>query len=70
VTRGIGGGHLPERTDLEDHPRVRQARALREDVHVFGDQRGLVTLAHGPPDGPNSPPRSAPPTKANRPAPH
>ncbi|GAA2332633.1 hypothetical protein OHT20_30360 [Streptomyces caniferus] len=38
---------LPERLDAEDHPRVRHARALRTDVRVHGDERGLVTLADG-----------------------
>jgi GNAT superfamily N-acetyltransferase len=47
VSRGRGGGALPERADLEDHPRVQHARVLREDVQVYGDERGLVTLAHG-----------------------
>jgi GNAT superfamily N-acetyltransferase len=41
------GGSLPRRADLDDHPRVRHARSLRHDVRVFGDERGLVTLAHG-----------------------
>ncbi|HEX2134132.1 MAG TPA: N-acetyltransferase [Actinophytocola sp.] len=44
---GLGGGSLPERTDLDGHPRVRYARALRRDVRVHGDERGLVTLATG-----------------------
>lgn len=47
VGRGTGGGRLPPRADAEDHPRVRLARALREDVRVHGDARGLVTLALG-----------------------
>jgi hypothetical protein len=47
AARGVGGGALPVRTDLDDHPRVRQARALRTDVRVHGDGRGLVTLACG-----------------------
>ncbi|MGX1855697.1 hypothetical protein OIU91_39225 [Streptomyces sp. NBC_01456] len=38
---------LPERLDVDDHPRVRHAQALRNDVRVFGDERGLVTLANG-----------------------
>jgi hypothetical protein len=47
-----GRGHsesppLSERTDREDHHRVRLARKLRRDVRVYGDERGLVTLAHG-----------------------
>jgi hypothetical protein len=47
VARGRGGGSLPVRTDLEDHPRVRHARALRDSVQVYGDERGLVTVAVG-----------------------
>jgi hypothetical protein len=47
VARGRGGGALPVRTDLDDHPRVRYARALRESVQVYGDERGLVTIAAG-----------------------
>ena len=38
---------LSERSDLEDHHRVRHARKLRHDVRVYGDARGLVTLGHG-----------------------
>ena len=47
VATGTGGGSLPVRTDLDDHPRVRHARALRESVQVYGDERGLVTVAAG-----------------------
>jgi GNAT superfamily N-acetyltransferase len=47
VARGSGGGRLPRRTDLDDHPRVQRARVLRTDVEVYGDERGLVTLAIG-----------------------
>jgi hypothetical protein len=47
VARGRGGGTLPSRTDLDDHPRVRHARALRDAVRVYGDERGLVTVAVG-----------------------
>ncbi len=47
VTRGVGGGQLPPRHDLEGHPRVQHARALRRDVRVHGDDRGLITLARG-----------------------
>ena len=47
VARGLGGGRLPTRNDLDDHPRVRHARGLRSDVRVHGDERGVVTLAHG-----------------------
>ncbi|MFZ3599514.1 hypothetical protein [Streptomyces sp. BH104] len=38
---------LPERGDIDDHPRVRHARDLRTDVRVHGDERGLVTLGDG-----------------------
>ncbi len=48
AARGAGGdGRLRRRTDLDRHPRVRHATALRSDVRVYGDERGLVTLAHG-----------------------
>lgn len=47
VARGVGGGLLPERTDLDDHPRVRHARALRRHVRVHGDDRGLITMGEG-----------------------
>jgi hypothetical protein len=44
---GLGGGRLPARHDLADHPRVRHAVALRQEVRVYGDDRGLVTVAVG-----------------------
>jgi GNAT superfamily N-acetyltransferase len=47
VARGRGGGGLPERSDLSDHPRVRLAQSIRSDVRVHGDQRGVVTLSRG-----------------------
>jgi hypothetical protein len=47
VGRGAGGGRLPPRPDLADHPRVRHALAIRTGVRVFGDERGVVTLASG-----------------------
>jgi len=47
VARGTGGGDLPERTDLEGHPRVVRSRAHRRGVRVFGDDTGLVTLGDG-----------------------
>lgn len=47
VARGVGGGRLPTRTDLEGHPRVRRALRLRQRVRVFGDDRGLLTLSEG-----------------------
>ena len=47
-SRGTGGkARLPERHDLDDHPRVRHARLVRQNVRVFADDRGLVTLANG-----------------------
>ncbi|MGQ4332179.1 hypothetical protein [Streptomyces hayashii] len=46
--RGAGGpARLPPLAGADDHPRVRFARELRADVRVFGDARGLVTLAAG-----------------------
>jgi hypothetical protein len=45
--RGTGGIPRLRRADLDDHPRVRYARRLRTEVRVFGDNRGLVTLADG-----------------------
>ena len=49
VARGTGQapGGLAERADLEGHPRVAFARQLRDDVRVYGDGRGLVTLGSG-----------------------
>lgn len=48
VHRGTGGPpRLRPITDADDHPRVRHARQLRSGVRVFGDERGLVTLAAG-----------------------
>lgn len=47
VARGLAGGDIPLRTDLDDHPRVRRARRLRQHVRVYGDERGLVTLGAG-----------------------
>jgi hypothetical protein len=47
VCRGTGGGGLPRTDRWDDHPRVAYARGLRTDVAVFGDERGLVTLAAG-----------------------
>ena len=47
VARGTGGGALPPRPDLGDHPRAGYARAWRRDVRVFGDGRGVVTLSRG-----------------------
>lgn len=48
VGRGAGGpARLLPLTGADEHPRVRFARQLRSDVKVFGDTRGLVTLAAG-----------------------
>ncbi len=47
VSRGTGGNRLPARADLDDHPRVLHARSLRQQVRVFGDERGVVTVASG-----------------------
>ncbi len=49
VGRGSGGGSgsLEERSDFDDHRRVRHARAIRHDVRVLGDERGLVTIGRG-----------------------
>lgn len=47
VGQGLGGGRLPVRADLDNHPRVRHALVLRNAVRVHGDERGLVTLAEG-----------------------
>lgn len=47
VARGTGRTGLPERHEDADHPRVRHARHWRADVHVHGDDRGLVTIGRG-----------------------
>jgi hypothetical protein len=50
VSLGAGQGQgqrLNERSDLDDHYRVKHARDLRHDVRVFGDERGLVTVGRG-----------------------
>jgi len=47
AAHGLGGSDLPPRPDLMDHPRVRHARARRENVRVYGIERGLVTVAEG-----------------------
>lgn len=44
---GGGGGALSPRPDLMAHPRVRHALTVRENVRVYGDARGLVTVAAG-----------------------
>ncbi|MDX3798986.1 hypothetical protein PV723_09525 [Streptomyces sp. AK04-3B] len=48
VRRGAGGtARLQPLSGADGHPRVRYARRLRAGVRVFGDDRGLVTLAAG-----------------------
>jgi hypothetical protein len=47
VRRGIGGGSLAERDDLDEHPRVVRARRHRRALRVYGDETGLVTLGDG-----------------------
>ncbi|MEU4877352.1 hypothetical protein [Streptomyces sp. NPDC021608] len=48
VGRGAGGpARLRPLAGADDHPRVGFARELRTEVRVFGDARGLVTLAAG-----------------------
>lgn len=45
--RGVSAGAPPERTDLDDHPRVQRSLHYRPDARVFGDERGLITLGRG-----------------------
>jgi hypothetical protein len=48
VTSGTGrGSSLAPRADLAGHPRVAHAVRLRDDVQVWGDERGLITLGSG-----------------------
>ena len=47
VARGHGGGGLPELADASNHPRVQHANLLRRNVRVYGDDRGIATLADG-----------------------
>jgi hypothetical protein len=47
VGRAETGPVLPRRHDVDDHPRVRRARAHRHDVEVFGDDTGLVVIGRG-----------------------
>ncbi|OAH14515.1 hypothetical protein [Streptomyces jeddahensis] len=48
TARGTGGTpRLAVLTGADDHPRVRHAREVRTRVRVYGDERGLVTLADG-----------------------
>lgn len=41
------GGPLRPRDDLDDHPRVVRSREHRNDVEVFGDDTGFVTIGTG-----------------------
>lgn len=47
VARGTGTSTLPLLTSADEHPRVRYAKEIRSGVTVFGDERGLITLAEG-----------------------
>ncbi|MFD8598311.1 hypothetical protein ACFV1L_25230 [Kitasatospora sp. NPDC059646] len=48
VGRGSGGPAQLEPLDgVDGHPRVQHAREVRSEVGVYGDRRGLVTLARG-----------------------
>ncbi len=47
AARGVGGGDLPGRDDLDGHPRVVRSRSHRHDVRVHGDDTGLVTIGRG-----------------------
>ncbi|PJN29089.1 hypothetical protein [Kitasatospora sp. CB02891] len=48
VARGRGGpAQLGPLDGADGHPRVQHAREVRTDVGVYGDGRGLVTLAQG-----------------------
>jgi hypothetical protein len=47
AARGTGRSTLPRRTDADEHPRVLYAREQRRNVAVYGDERGIVTLAEG-----------------------
>jgi hypothetical protein len=44
---GTGGGAFQPNPDLDDHPRVRYARARRADVEAYGRADGLFTLGVG-----------------------
>ncbi|MBA3523036.1 MAG: hypothetical protein H0T85_00470 [Geodermatophilaceae bacterium] len=45
--RGGGAQLLRRRVDLDGHPRVQHARALRRGVVVYADERAVLTLARG-----------------------
>lgn len=53
TARGTGGPpRLGPLGGHDDHPRVLHARRLRRNVRVYGDERGLITLADGLADRP------------------
>jgi len=45
--RGRGGSSLEPLQDLDEHPRVRYARSIRDEVKVYGSAEGLVTIGLG-----------------------
>lgn len=47
VAAGRGKTTLPVRPDLESHPRVQHAVSIRNDVVVYGDDRGVATVGSG-----------------------
>lgn len=47
VATGSGAGGPPRLPADTEHPRIGLARAIRRQVEVFGDDRGVVTLAAG-----------------------
>ncbi|WP_328721933.1 hypothetical protein OHT52_22185 [Streptomyces sp. NBC_00247] len=48
TARGTGGPpRLVPLDGHDEHPRVRHARRLRRNVRVYGDERGMITLAEG-----------------------
>jgi hypothetical protein len=47
VGLGTGDPALEQRPDLADHPRVRHAMEIRDDVRVFANTDGLVTISVG-----------------------
>lgn len=47
TARGTGDGRLPQRGDLDDHPRVVRSRHHRRAVAVYGDETGVVTIGRG-----------------------
>lgn len=47
VAPGTVGDPLAETDRFDDHPRVAHARSLRDDVRVFGDAHGFITIGRG-----------------------